>query len=408
MILARYIIREHIAPFIFGISLIVFIFTMNLLFQMLGRIAGKGLPIQVVLEYFSLNLAWILALAVPMAVLIATVSAFGRLSADGEITALRASGISPTILMRPVMVVALVVTIGIGLFNNFILPKMNHRTKLLLSDISRKKPTIDIDSGVFSFSIPKYVLKADEVNQETGLMKDVSIFDNHEQDRTSTISSRYGRLRFEETEEKIILSLNDGEIHRPSEDEPDVYEITRFDSSLFRITVPGMVLKRGTSAQRGDRELSAGEMYQRVKELKEKGSGKYDMRRIAAYMVEIHKKFSIPVACLVFVLLGTPLGIMAHRGGLGVSGAISLLFFTIYWALLVNGEDLARRQLVSPAVAMWNPNVILTLVGLWLIWLAKRRTTLPAVGWVTAQVTKLLRFRKGIGNGDDDTNRLNQ
>ena len=101
MILARSILREHLAPFLFGLSLIVFIFTLNLLYQVLGKITGKGLPAEVILEYFFNNTAWILALAVPMAVLVATLSAFGRLAGDGEITALRAAGVAPTRLVAP-------------------------------------------------------------------------------------------------------------------------------------------------------------------------------------------------------------------------------------------------------------------------------------------------------------------
>ncbi|MDP8238197.1 MAG: LptF/LptG family permease [Candidatus Hatepunaea meridiana] len=390
LILAGYILKEHIAPFIYGLTLIVFIFMMNLVFQMLGRVAGKGISIWVILEYFSLNLAWIIALAVPMAVLIATLSAFGRLSGDGEITALRSSGISPTRLMRPVMVAAFIITIGIGLFNNYLLPRMNHRTKVLLNDISRKKPTVSIDPGIFSFSIPKYVLRAVEVDQMAGYMKDISIFDNHEPDRSSTITAMEGQLRFVEEEERILMMLNDGEIHRQSKDDPDVYEVTSFDSALFRVEAPGMVMKRGSSGYRGERELSAGEMLQRVNKMKEKG-GVHNKRRIAAYMVEIHKKFSIPAACIIFVLIGTPLGVMAHKGGLGLSGGISLLFFVIYWAFLDNGEILADRGHISPVVAMWSPNVLLGFVGIWLLWLAKRRTTLPAVEWIANQVSRLFK-----------------
>jgi len=403
LILARYILKEHIAPFFFGLSLIVFIFTMNLLFQLLGRIAGKGISGWVILEYFGLNLAWIIALAVPMAVLIATVSAFGRLSSDGEITALRATGISPTKLMKPVMVAAFLVAVGIGLFNNFLLPEMNHRTKLLYSDISRKKPTINIEPGIFSFSLPKYVIRAADVNQINGTMKEITIFDNHEKGKHTTITSVGGQLKFVSTEERIVLTLNNGEIHRPSIDDPDVYEVTAFDSALFRIPAPGMVMKRGTSGYRGDRELTVTEMLEKVRKLKEK-EGAHNQRRISAYMVEIHKKFTIPIACLVFVLLGTPLGIMAHRGGFGISGGISLLFFVIYWAFLAAGETLADRQLASPGVAMWMPNILLAFVGLWLVRMAKRRTSLPAVGWIAGKLSRLLKIGRKSGN-DDNHNR---
>jgi len=405
MIMSRYILKEHISPFIFGLSLIIFIFTMNLLFQMLGRITGKGIPLMIILEYFALNLAWIVALAVPMAVLIATVSAFGRLSSDGEITALRASGIAPTRLIRPVLGAAAFLAVGIGLFNNYLLPDMNHRNKLLLADISRKRPIWKLDPGVFDFSIPNYVLRSDRIDSENNLMHELVIFDSHKPDQRSTIVADSGKLSVVETEERIMLMLFDGEIHRPSPDEPDLYEKTSFDSAVFRIDAPGMVLKRARSGHRGDRELSAEQMWGMVQEMKRDSRGtRYEMRRIASYMVEIHKKFSIPVACLVFVLLGTPLGVMAHRGGLGVSGAISLIFFTIYWALLINGEDLANRLLVSPVVAMWSPNVILTLFGLWMMWLAKGRTSLPLVGWVSATFGRIFGRRSNrSGNSWHDS-----
>ena len=95
---------------------------------------------------------------------------------------------------------------------------------------------------------------------------------------------------------------------------------------------------------------------------------------------------------------------MAHKGGLGVSGGISLLFFTVYWALLVNGEDLADRGIVSPEVAMWSPNVIMTFLGFWLVWLAKRRTTLPAVGWIAARFAQLFQPRiKASGTTKTET-----
>jgi lipopolysaccharide export system permease protein len=367
---------------------------MNLLFQMLGKIAGRGIPVMTIIEYFALNLAWILALAVPMAVLIATLSAYGRMSGDGEIIALRASGVSPFRLMEPAFVASILIALGVGLFNNYLLPEMNHRTKLLRSDIGRKKPTVTIDPGIFSFSIPNYVLRASEVNQMNGWMKEVTIFDNHEAGKQSTISSQEGQLRFVEKEERVLLTLYSGEIHRPSSDDPEVYEVTSYDSAIFRIKAPGMMLRRGSSGYRGDRELTAGEMWNKVLELRSKGEGQQNSRKINSFLVEIHKKFSIPVACIVFILIGAPLGMMAHRGSIGVSGGISLLFFTIYWAFLVGGEKLSDRELVSPVIAMWSPNVLFAIVGIWLIWLAKRRTSLPAIGWIVTSIKKLLRMDK--------------
>jgi lipopolysaccharide export system permease protein len=90
-------------------------------------------------------------------------------------------------------------------------------------------------------------------------------------------------------------------------------------------------------------------------------------KRINAYSVEVHKKLSIPFACIVFVLVGAPMGLLARRGGLATS-AISVVFFVIYYLFLLGGEQLADRNLVSPAAAMWAPNVILGVPGLLLTW----------------------------------------
>ena len=84
------------------------------------------------------------------------------------------------------------------------------------------------------------------------------------------------------------------------------------------------------------------------------------------YLVEIHKKYSIPFACIVFVLIGAPLGIMARRGTFGVGASLSLGFFTLYWACLRGGETLADHGLIAPWLSMWMADIFLGIVGIYL------------------------------------------
>ena len=92
-------------------------------------------------------------------------------------------------------------------------------------------------------------------------------------------------------------------------------------------------------------------------------------KSINSYQVELHKKFSIPFACIIFIIIGAPLGILSRRGGFGVSISISLLFFIIYWAFLIGGEELADRGFLHPGLSMWLPNIILGLIGLYLCYI---------------------------------------
>ena len=138
-ILTRYIVKEHAGPFLFAVAVIMFVFVTKFIVQYIGRIFGKGLPALTILELVYLNLAWMLALAVPMAVLIATLMAFGRLSSDNEITILKSSGINLFQILRPALGAAFILTILMILYNDMVLPDFNHRARLLFQSISQKK-----------------------------------------------------------------------------------------------------------------------------------------------------------------------------------------------------------------------------------------------------------------------------
>ncbi len=177
-IITKYILREHASPFVSGLSAIIFIFVLNVIFRDLGRMLGKGLPIGVILEFFFLNIAWILALAIPMAVLISTLSTFGHLSSDNEITALKASGINMINLIIPVLIAAAVLAVGMERFNNMVLPDFNYRASLLMRDISHKRPTITLEPHVFFEEIPGYAIRVHQIDNETGELKGIIILDD--------------------------------------------------------------------------------------------------------------------------------------------------------------------------------------------------------------------------------------
>jgi lipopolysaccharide export system permease protein len=367
MILFRYIIKEFIAPFIFSLSLIIFLFVMNLLFQMLGRIAGKGLPLAMVMEYFFLNLAWMIALAVPMAVLVGTLTGYARLSADGEITALKSAGAGQLRLMAPALVLGVFISLMIMAFNDQLLPQMNHRSRQLQSDIRRKKPTMVLEPGVFLYDIPGYVMIAKEVNQQTSEVKDVVVYQEGDPQYSSTITAKQGQLRYNENAESFEFVLRDGQIDRSSRRKPSEFTTTNFARAVFRISAPEMSLRRTESAWRGERELTTSQLLARLRQM-QKADSLPNKRDVNNIKVEIHKKFSIPAACIIFAILGSVLGQWVKKSGLGVSAGYSIVFFLIYWVFLISGEDLADRGRVTPWLAMWLPNFIFFALGAALVW----------------------------------------
>jgi len=444
-VLTKYIIKEHLPPFFMAMAVLTFLFLANFLVREIDRLLGKGLSIWVILEFISLHLMWILALSIPMAVLVSILMSYGRLSADNEITAMRTSGISFLTIIRPSLIFAVVVCIGMIYFNNHILPDFNHRARLLSSDIYRKKPDLSIEAGYFLDDLPDYSMLVKE--NKNGKLSDVLIYSKGDKDVQTTIKAKQGSLAVEG--DQIVLTLYNGEIHEVNTKDLSQYRRIDFKKHVITIPAPDMMLRRHESERRGDREMSARMMLDRVAEIREKMqssdnviaenlkenigldisptkrsrlkklvelspdsilamrtdslaqmpskhrvlkqkirtgqqriSAQLNIRRgyqrqIAMYMVEVHKKYSIPVACIVFVLIGAPLGIMARHGGLAVGAGFSLVFFLIYWAGLIGGEELANRLIISPFIAMWAPNIVVGSFGLFLtLRTARERTTI--------------------------------
>lgn len=463
MILAKYILKEHVAPFLYSLFVITFLFLVDFLIRILSSILSKGLEWHVVVEIVILNLAWMLALSIPMAVLVATLMAFGRLSADNETTALRALGISPLRAMIPVMGVAVLLTVGLMWFNDRVLPEANHRAASLRNDISRKKPAALITPRRVIRDFEGYQLWMDRVDAETDVFHGVRIY---QQERGQPVRYTYAdsaQLRYTADGSHLLVELHHGENHVIEPRNPAQYLRIRFRSQTAAIPNVDANLNRQERSYRTDREMSVSAMMQvvednrlRLEQVREEFASRLfqDMRaldirfaadtahpvpprllrgdwtehvpieptvlararkqesdkfymidryesrvrttrmEISQYLVEIHKKYSIPVACLVFVLVGAPLGIMARRGGLGTGVIYSLAFFVLYWVAMIRGEALADKLEVSPAMAMWGPNILVGLGGLWLVWRMAREKYSPGQSIWKRLGARLVRFRR--------------
>ena len=208
-LITKYLFREIFSPFLISSMIITFILFINFLLRAIDRFLGKGLTFSTIIEYLFLNLAWIVALSIPMAMLLATLTTFGRLSEDNEINALRSSGISFITILRPPLFFGLSIAILLIIFNNYILPEMNFKARLLSGDIYRKRPDINIDPGVFLDNIPGYNMIISDKNDST--MVNVRIFSKG---KTKTQTSIYGKTGTLSTlSDAFLLTLNNGEIH---------------------------------------------------------------------------------------------------------------------------------------------------------------------------------------------------
>ncbi len=423
-ILTRYILREHIAPFLFAFFTITFLLIIDQIPKIVDHVIDKNLSIWVVLELIGVNLAWMLALSVPMSVLVATLMAFGRFSSDFEITAIKSCGVNLLKILTPLLIAAAILSAGMVVFNDRVLPDLNKRARTLWGDIAAMRPTLIFRSGIFVTDVPGYLILIDKIDHATSRVDGVRITDTKNPTKPRIIVAQYGYLKMTDNGRNMQFTLYNGELHSLDTENPDNYRMINFDTQVINITGTASELVRTDSDYRTDREMDIKDMESRVREAKAV-SAPFEERVLSgtrehldflladdfkpkdsarqsdslAYMVvkneatgyammversneqiraqegtvdryeiEIHKKYAIPAASLAFILIGAPLGILTRKGGMGVAISISILLFVVYWAFLIGGEDMGDKGLVSPFWAMWGANVLLGIIGIYLIY----------------------------------------
>ncbi len=461
--LDRYILRSHIAPYLFSLIIITFIFIMDFIIRYLDMFIDKGVGFFVVLEFFILSLGHMFALIIPMSVMPATLMAFGQFASENEVTAMKSTGISLYRMITPIVIASLFLGAGLVYYQNNILPESNHRLMSLMLDIGKMKPTLEIKENIFSTAIDGYTILVREKDDKTGRIEDIQIFRTKKGTVPVTIVADRGKMSFIESENVLRFELKDGEIHEmPDPSNISTYRKTLFSNFTINIRDTERGLERSRRSYRGDREMSSRMMREKVAKLEkeidnysrdmhisaekemvgtlskamafdalevkdmdrpETPTSRADKRaqqnaknpaeqqmyaletilrritglesQISRYEVEIHKKYSIPFSCIIFVLLGAPMAIRSGKKGMTISIAFSILFFLVYYVFLITGEKLADRRLLEPWLAMWLPNIILFAAAGLLIWSTVREA--QTINWDRLNLLKRWRQRGTAG-----------
>lgn len=494
--LTRYILRLHVAPFLFAASGLTVLLLLDQVSKRFERLIGKGLHWSVIVEVFVYSVPFIVAQTLPMAVLIAVLYVFSRLEGDYEVTAIKASGIPLSRVMAPLLVSATILAGAMTWFNDTILPQSNHHLQVLLTGIGRKKPTFHLREQTINEVLPsRLYVHPGTIDQERSELEDIRIYDERDGQQSHTIYADRGRMTFDEGGEDLYFDLEDGIMQIRPNARPHGFRRVAFERMTLRIPEVGNALERDTlGAVRGDREMNIADMraeahrgflmadaarlesetYVRAitemlldfrqpvetgpspgtesearmdaaaspfatpEERVLPGRGPTDrmiaegkippepqedpgilpgagegagesaggglapdstelaaesaarrfyaafdaanqfqsyadrettgLRRINQYWVEIHKKGTIPAACIVFVLIGATIAVRFPRGGVALVVGVSLVCFGVYYVFLIVGEDLSDRLWMSPLLAMWAPNILFGLFGLATLW----------------------------------------
>lgn len=355
-ILTRYVLAEHIRPFLLGVAIFSFILLLDKVFVLSDLFIAKRVEASSIGLLFFYYLPATLGVTVPMGTLMSVLMTWGRLSEDNEITAITASGLSLTPLIGISLCFGFFLSLATMIFNDTVLPRSNYAYRKLYRSIAQRDPFIGLEERVF-LRVGRREIYVDTVNQKKNTLSGVYIYEEGDPDRT--IIARSGQWETGE-DKSIILRLNNGTIHQSDPQDPTKYHILKFDSQTINLV--GLSKKLDpANIPKGIRDMTAGEIQQRIKEYQEK---KFNTDLL---YVELHQKKSIPFACLAFSLIGVPLAIMTRKGGRALGFGLSLLLIFIYYLLLIGGGALGKRGIIQPALSVWLPNIFLGGIGIILI-----------------------------------------
>ncbi len=360
--LNRYVFLEVAGPTIVGFLAYTGFMAVRGLVQFSELLVQSEKPFAEACLVVALSLPHIIVLTLPVAFLLGLLIGIGRLSADSELTALRASGVDLLVLYRPIGLVAFATGAVTLVLMLAVVPQTNHLLygmKLRLSSFAFAQR---IQPGVFSPEIAGLRVYAEGASADRRQLSGLIIADRSNPEGPQLTLARRGWLEIEEDQGRLWLRVEDAERHHLAE-EGRRYDVTSFSSQRMVLQDSGPTL--------GVTEKQIRE--QTLRELLERASARTrrpEDRRLA--LTEVHKKFALPAACLVFGLIGLPLGIVNRRGGRAAGFAVSIAVVLLYYALLATGEARAIEGRMSPALAMWLPNLLLLAFGGWALMRVRR------------------------------------
>jgi lipopolysaccharide export system permease protein len=373
-IVHRYIFRELVIPFLFGLSVFTFVLLIARLLRLIELVVNRGVPATNILRIFAYIVPAFLEVTVPMAMLLAIIVAFGRLSADSEMVAFRSSGLSLYQLITPVVIfvsLAGLITAGLTLWAR---PWGNRSLRSALFEIARTRASAGIRQQVFNDEFPGLVIYAEEIDATTDVLRHVLISDDRDEKQRNHIFAREGVMLSDTATETVTLRLRDGFIQTSDSRRGTEYQ-TDFQSYDVSLDLR-RALAGSEERERDPKEMALGELRQTIATKRAAGTA------TGLESAEYHRRMSLPFACLVFGLAAVPLGIQPARGVRARGFAVSIVLIFFYYILLSAGQALAEQRLLPAVVGLWLPNVVFLVFGAYLFRQAARERGIVPLEWL--------------------------
>lgn len=343
----RYIIKEVMSFVALAVAALTIMLIMQTLFELMDMLINKKVAWPYIVKLLAYRLPAFLVVTFPISLLASSELAIGRLSTDGEVTAMRAGGISLRRIMIPFLTAALAISIFAFLINDYIVPEANHISQNIIREIVLKKGPPNIKRNVFFRDAENryfYINLFDEVNM---IMQDIMVYELTREKFPRTITAKEGRWVVD------TWKLKNGTIYNYDKEGKITYEMS-FETLDIIVKED---LQKFFKNQRTPQEMSSEELRQQIDILQRAGA---DTKN---FEVDLYMKYSIPFSGLIFVLLGVPLGLRVKRGSKASGIILSIVLVLFYYIFLSATRSFGRGDILTPVLAAWLPNIVFGILG---------------------------------------------
>ncbi len=355
----RYIFKELLIPFWINLFFFLFIFLMTKLLDITNYIVNYHVNFKTIFWILLFAIPSFLQFVIPMAIMMAVLLTFLRLSGDNEIVALKSCGVSIYRLLPPVLLFCLMGCLLTGWITIYGSPWGMVALKRMTAELAGANFQVALKERTFNDNLKGVMFYVNKIDLKNNMLKDIFIEDQRNIDMVNTIIAPKGVLINDPEGKKSYLKLYKGMIHQVSLKEKTV-NIIRFDSYDLKLDL-GRKIASKKQKKKHRREMSLKEMNAWLKNRKEKNSIYYRT------LMDWHKKFSIPIACLAMGVLAMPLGIQPLTAKRSFGIGLGIILFLIYYVLLTVGWSLGKSGAYPPIIGMWLPDVLMGGLGIYLL-----------------------------------------
>ncbi len=356
-ILNRYLIHDFLV--IFGMTLAVFTFVMSVgsMFQATDYIA-KGASSIAILKIFLYTLPFTLTFSIPISIMTGVLLLFSRLSMDGEITAMKACGISIWEIVAPIVMVSILFSFVCLYLNSYMAPSLYHKRRQVIIEIGGKDPMSLLEEGRFTKDFPGFMIYVGR-KHKTGF-EDVILYAMTDKGTVkNNIRAQSGEMQVNKEEKTIKIVLNKARIYHADEEQPDKLEF--LNAEYYEETFALDEILKKEKAQKKRSDMTFHELVKGIRNVKTIYPNLVDDDLIKArttLVVEANKRLALAITCFAFTILGLPLGIKTKRkeSSIGVGISLGLVFFFYFFIILA--ESMLKTPQYKPELVIWIPVVV--------------------------------------------------